>query len=120
MNNNDYHPSYWPKFNGKYPEDMTIAEIMEYVDKDDLKSIYLIIAYCRGYFNGDVIVLYNEILKKINKKDNFAYIIRIIDILLEMFPQYSKEYLAYAIKANVIEIVNHINKKHYEFYGKNI
>ena len=119
--NNDYHGPHWPKFNGKYPEDMTSEEIWEYVDKDDFKSIYLIIRHSRGYFSIEPSLLFNELLKKIEKKEeNIKFINRIVDILLEMYPKYSKDYLLSATKANATDIINHINTRHYEYYEKNI
>ena len=108
------NPPHWPKFNGKCPEDMTREEIHEYVKKDDYKSLKTIILYSRGYFDYDIITLYKWLLEKeINKN----IIIGFVNALFEMFPQYAKEYMSYAINANSTEIINHINK-HYPLTDK--
>lgn len=114
-NNNAYLPPHWPTFNGKYPEDMTSVEIMEYIERDDFESIYKIISYSRGYCEANIIILYNQLLQKTDKKEHITSIIRIVDILFEMFPQYSEEYMLNAKKNNSIEIINHINTT-YKYY----
>ena len=105
------NPPHWPKFNDKCPEDMTCEEIHEYVKKDDYKSLKTMILYSRGYFDYDIITLYKWLLEKeINKNIIFGF----VNALFEMFPQYAKEYMSYAINANSTEVINHITK-YYRF-----
>ncbi len=109
MSVSNYLAPHWPKFNGKYPEDMTFEEINEYIAKDDFLSVKKIILYSRGYLP------ISELSKALVEKNA----IETINILLEFLPESVRDILSYSIFANSLEIVKHITKNYKNCIYKN-
>ena len=101
MSDSNYLAPHWPKFNGKYPENMSFEEINEYIVKDDFQSVKKIILYSRGYL--PISQLSNALVEK--------NAIETINVLLE-FLLTARDILSYSIFANSVEIVKHITKNY--------
>jgi hypothetical protein len=99
----NYLPPHWPKFNGKYPEDMEFDEIKPYIDNNDFVSLKKIILYSRGY-------LPDTQISKAIVQNTHPKIISVVDTLIEMVPQSARNILNDAVKVNALEIVKHIGK----------